>query len=251
MDYSLVIPALIAGFLMFLAPCTLPLIPAYLGFISGVSLIDLEDSKKSKGIRLKILLNGLFFTIGFSLVFIILGTAAGFIGMSLGQHKMWLARVGGIFVIIFGIFMMNIIKIPALNKERKFKIPFIFERGKPLNSLILGSVFAFGWTPCVGPVLGAILTLAAISATVGQGAFLLFIFSLGMAVPFMIIAVLIGWSVKYLKKLSKVLNIISFIGGIFLVFLGILMLTDSLELWATFFLKLFGFIHYDKLLDYL
>lgn len=250
MGYSLIIPAFIAGFLMFLAPCTLPLIPAYLGFISGVSLADLQDKAKSKKVRFKIFLNGLFFVLGFSLVFIILGTAAGFLGMSLVQHKMWLARIGGIFVVLFGLFMMNIIKIPALNKERKFKIPFIFERGKPFNSLILGSVFAFGWTPCVGPVLGSVLTLAAVSATVGQGAFLLFIFSLGMAVPFMVIAVLIGWSVKYLSKLSKVLNIISFVGGVFLVFLGILMMTDSLSIWVTFFFQIFDFMYYDKLLDY-
>ena len=211
MEYSLIIPAFIAGFLMFLAPCTLPLVPAYLGFISGVSLIDLQDKAKSKRVRLKIFLNGLFFVIGFSLVFIVLGTAAGFIGMSLVQHKMWLGRIGGIFVILFGLFMMNIVKIPVFSKEKRLKIPFIFERGKPLNSLILGSVFAFGWTPCIGPVLGSILTLAAVSATVGQGAFLLFIFSLGMAVPFMVIAVLIGWSVKYLSKLTKVLNVISFL----------------------------------------
>lgn len=250
MDY-LVISAFIAGLLTFLAPCTLPLVPGYLGFISGISLADLQDKKKSKKVRWKIILNGLFFVTGFSVVFIIFGTAAGLIGNSLIQHKLWLGRIGGIFVVIFGLFMMNIIKIPALNKERKFKIPFIFERGKPLNSFILGTVFAFGWTPCIGPILGSILTLATVSATVGQGAFLLFIFSLGLALPFMIIAILISWAVKYLKKLSSLLNIISVIGGLFLVFLGILLITDSLSIWVTFFFKIFNFMNYDSLLDYL
>ena len=230
---------------MFLAPCTLPLVPGYLGFISGVSLSELQDKSKSKKVRLKIILNGLFFVIGFSLVFIILGTTAGFLGRLLLMNKLWLSRLGGIFVIIFGLYMMNIFKISILQKERRFKIPMIFERGKPLNSLILGFVFALGWTPCVGPIVGSILTLAAASATVKEGAFLLFVFSLGLAIPFMIVAALISWFLKYLNRISGVLNIISIIGGAFLVFLGILMLTDSLSIWMDIFFKIFNFMHWD------
>src|SRR3989344_8790592 len=150
MEFSLIIPAFIAGFLMFLAPCTLPLVPGYLGFISGVSLTDLQDKKKSKKIRFKIILNGLFFVIGFSLVFITLGTTAGFLGRLLLQYKIWLARIGGIFVIIFGLYMMNVFKMGFLQRDFRIKMPTIFERGKPVNSLILGATFAFGWTPCVG-----------------------------------------------------------------------------------------------------
>jgi len=248
MNYSLIIPAFIAGLLTFLAPCTLPLVPGYLGFISGVSLSELEDKDKSKKIRFKIFLNGLFFVIGFSLVFIILGTTAGFLGRLLLKYKIWLARIGGIFVIIFGLYMLNVFKINFLQRDFRIKMPTIFERGKSVNSLILGATFAFGWTPCVGPIVGSILTLAASEATVAQGAFLLFVFSLGLAVPFLAVAALISYFIRYMKKISKFLNIISFIGGIFFVLLGILMLTDSLLLWTELFFKIFSFIHYKNLL---
>lgn len=250
MEYSLIIPAFIAGFLTFLAPCTLPLVPGYLGFISGVSLADLKNKSKAKKIRFKIILNGLFFVIGFSLVFISLGITAGFFGRLLLEYKPWLSRIGGIFVIIFGLYMMNVFHIPAFQKERRFKMPTVFERGKPINSLILGAVFAFGWSPCIGPILGSILTLAAISTTVNQGAFLLLVFSLGLAIPFILVAVFISWFIKYLHGISKFLNVISFIGGVFLVFLGVLMVTNSLTLWMTFFFQMFDFLHYNKLLDY-
>ena len=251
MDTYLLISAFIAGFLTFLAPCTLPLIPGYLGFISGVSLEDLKDKQKAKHARWRIFLNGLFFVIGFSAVFILFGTAAGFLGMSLSAHKAWLGRLGGVFVILFGLFMMNVFTIKALQKEKRFRIPTIFERGKPINSLILGAVFAFGWTPCVGPILGSILTLAAVSTTVAKGTILLAVFSLGLAVPFLLISLLIGFTVKYLEKIYGLLNIISFIGGVFLVFLGILLVTDSFPIWVEFFFDLFNFMHYEALLDYL
>lgn len=251
MNYSLIIPAFIAGILTFLAPCTLPLVPGYLGFISGTSLDDLKDPEKAKKARWKIFLNGLFFIIGFSAVFIVLGASAGFVGQGLLRYRFWLSRIGGIFVIIFGLFMMNIVRIPFLNKERKFHIPMIFERGKPFNSFVLGSAFAFGWTPCVGPILGSILTLAAVSATGLQGAVLLFVFSLGLAVPFLAIAIGFGWVSQHLTKITNYLNIISFIGGAFLVFLGILLLTNSFNIWISYFYKIFNFINYERLLDYL
>lgn len=249
MDFSLIIPSFIAGVLTFLAPCTLPLVPGYLGFISGASLEDLKDPEKSKKARWKIFLNGLFFIIGFSLVFIVLGSLAGFAGRSLVQYRFWLSRIGGIFVIVFGLFMMGILKLPFLSKERQLHIPSIFERGKPFNSFLLGSAFALGWTPCVGPILGSILTLAAVSSTVGQGAILLSVFSLGLAVPFLVIAIGIGWASQHLNKISRYLNTISFIGGIFLVFLGFLLVTNSFAVWISYFYRLFNFINYDRLLD--
>lgn len=251
MDISLIISAFIAGILTFLAPCTLPLVPGYLGFISGTSLEDLKDPEKSKKARWKIFLNGLFFMIGFSAVFIFFGTLAGFLGQALVPYRLWLARIGGIFVIIFGLFMLNILKIPFLMGEKQFKTPPIFARGKPVNSMILGSAFAFGWTPCVGPILGSILLLASTTTTALQGALMLSVFSLGLAIPFLLIAIGIGHASQYIGKISRYLNVISIIGGIFLIFLGVLLLTNKMILLISWGYWFFQFINYDRLLDYL
>ena len=252
MNLSLVISSFIAGILTFLAPCTLPLVPGYLGFISGASWEDLNDPAKSKKVRWKIFLNGLFFIIGFSAVFIILGTLIGFVGATvLAPYRILLGRIGGVFVIIFGLFMLNVLKIPFLAREMQVKTPPIFERGKPLNSFILGSAFAFGWTPCVGPILGSILLLASTSATALEGSVMLTVFSAGLAIPFLLIAVGIGSASRYLVRISRYLNVVSIIGGIFLVFLGILLLTGNISLFISGGYRLFQFINYDRLLDYL
>ena len=248
---SLIIPVFIAGVLTFLAPCTLPLVPGYLGFISGVSFTDLGDPEKIKKVRFKIFLNGLFFVIGFTVVFILLGTTAGILGNALSLYRVWLTQLGGVFVIIFGLFMLNILKIPYLNKEFQVRLPSIFNRGKTLNSLLLGTAFGLGWTPCVGPILGTVLTLTAASATTGQGASLLGIFSLGLAIPFLLIAAGIGSASFYLQKIARYLNWISAIGGIFIIFLGILLLTNSLGIWVSYFYRIFNFINYDRLINYL
>src|SRR3989344_7045516 len=177
MDFSLIIPAFIAGILTFLAPCTLPLVPGYLGFISGVSANDLRDPTKAKVARRKIFLNGVLYVIGFSLIFIILGSLFGLGGAALIKYRLWLSRIGGIFVIFFGLFMTGVLKLPLLNIEKHFGNIKALKPGNPASSLIFGAAFALGWTPCIGPILGSILTLAAASATVGQGAFLLAVFS--------------------------------------------------------------------------
>lgn len=251
MDFSLIIPAFIAGILTFLAPCTLPLVPGYLGFISGVSTSDLQDPTRAKIARRKIFLNGVLYVIGFSLVFIVLGSLFGLGGAALIKYRLWFSRIGGVFVIFFGLFMMGILKLPFLNVEKHIGGVKALKPGNPTSSLIFGAAFAFGWTPCVGPILGSILTLAASSATIGQGAFLLAVFSLGLAVPFLIIAASVGSASAYLAKLSKYLNVISVIGGVFLVFLGVLLLTNNLGVWISYFYQIFNFINYEKLLDYL
>lgn len=252
MDFSLVIPAFIAGVLTFLAPCTFPLVPGYLGFISGVSLDDLKDPEKSKKLRWKIFLNGVFFIAGFSAVFISLGTLAGFIGgITLGWYRLWLGRIGGVFVVIFGLFMLNIIKIPALNKEKQFKLPAFLKRGHPLNSFIFGSAFGFGWTPCVGPILGSVLLLASTSATAFQGAILLSVFSAGLATPFLMIAIGIGSASKYIAKISRYLSWVSIIGGIFLIFLGILLIIGKISFLISYSFIIPRFINYERILNYL
>lgn len=251
MEFSLIIPAFIAGLLTFIAPCTLPLVPGYLGFISGASLEDLKDPAKSKKVRWKIFLNGLFFIVGFSAIFIIMGTLLGLVGAALTPYRIWLGRIGGIFVIIFGLFMLNILKIPFLMREKQLRAPAIFERGKPINSLIFGSAFAFGWTPCVGPILSSILLLASTSATALQGGLMLTVFSAGLAIPFLAIALGIGSASRYIAGISRYLNVVSMVGGIFLIFLGLLLLTGNMALLISWGYRLFQFINYDSLLDYL
>ena len=237
MDVSLIISAFIAGVFTFLAPCTLPLVPGYLGFISGGR---------------KVFLNGFFFVLGWSAVFILLGTLIGFVGAAfLAPYRWWLGRIGGVFVIIFGLYMLKVAKIPFLQRELKFHPPVFFERGKLLNSFILGSAFAFGWTPCVGPILGSILLLTSTSATALQGAFLLAVFSAGLAMPFLAIALAIGSAARFIKRISGYLDIVSVVGGIFLVFLGVLLISGNMAFLISWGYYLFRFINYDRLLDYL
>lgn len=252
MDLSLIIPAFIAGILTFLASCTLPLVPGYLGFISGVSGGDLEDPAAARRARRKIFLNGLAFVIGWSAVFIFLGMLVGFVGASLlVPYRLWLSRIGGIFVIIFGLFMLNVLKLPFLAREARFRVPMLFGRGRPLNSLILGGAFGLGWTPCVGPILGSVLLLASTSATALQGALLLSIFSLGLAIPFLTIAAGIGSSAMLIGRHTKLLGTVSVVGGLFLIGLGLLLLTNKMAFLISYGYRLFQFINYERLLNYL
>lgn len=254
MDTNLVIPSFIAGILTFLAPCTLPLVPGYLGFISGVSLNEIQDPQQLKNVRWKIFLNGVFFILGFSAVFILLGTLAGLGGSALAPYRAWLARIGGLIVIFFGLYMIGLFKLPLfkfLESEKRIQAGGFLRPGHLFSSFIFGATFAFGWTPCVGPILGSILVFASASATVGQGALLLSVFSLGLAVPFLLVAFGIGSASEYLKKVRKYLNAISIIGGIFLILLGFVLFTNQLSAWIGFFYRFFDFVNYEKLLNYL
>lgn len=259
----LIIPSFIAGILTFLAPCTLPLIPGYLSFISGVTS---KDDKNSIRVRAKIFLNGLFYVIGFSAVFILLGSLFGLGGSVLLQYRFILVRLGGVFIILFGFFMLapaitaitkekiNLLRLPIFSillKDRQPGFTKKLKPGKPLSSLIFGATFAVGWSPCIGPILGSVLTLAASSATLGQGSFLLFVFSLGLAVPFLLTALAIGWATEHLAKIGKYLNWVSAIGGAFLILLGLVMVTDNFALWTSLFYKYFNFINYESILQYL
>lgn len=253
MDFSLIIPVFIAGILTFLAPCTLPLVPGYLGFISGVSMEDLKRGKIGKKEKHKVMINGVLYVIGFSVVFILLGTIFGIGGIALAEYRLLLSRIGGVVIIVFGLFMLhipgfNIMRF--LNTDKRFRASKL-KPGEPASSLIFGATFAFGWSPCVGPILGTVLILSSNVATIWQGAFLLAIFSLGLAIPFLLIAASVAHAMDYVKKLTKHLNAISTIGGIFLIIMGILLVTDNLVVWNAFFYDIFEFIGYERLLDYL
>ncbi len=252
---SLAIPSFFAGLLTFLAPCTLPLVPGYLGFISGVSTKDLQDPEKAHTARRKIFMNGLLYVIGFSVVFIVLGSLVGLGGAALIQHRILLGRIGGVFIIIFGLYMLNALKLNFLNflgGEHRIPIMNKLRPGTPLSSLIFGSTFALGWTPCVGPILGSVLVLAASSATVGQGTVLLAVFSLGLALPFLFMAAAIGWLAPRMQNLTKYLHWVSVIGGIFLVFLGVLLVMNRLGFFISWFFQVTRFLNIEeRLYDYL
>ncbi|PIR82374.1 cytochrome C biogenesis protein [Candidatus Kaiserbacteria bacterium CG10_big_fil_rev_8_21_14_0_10_59_10] len=240
-----------AGLLTFLAPCTLPLVPAYLGFISGVDQEALKNPTTAKAARRKIFLNGLAFIVGFSLIFIVFGVLAGVAGTALAPYRVWLARIGGILVILFGLFMLGFFKLPLFQVDKHIPTPKWLTLGKPSTSLFIGGTFALGWTPCVGPILGSILLLAGTSGTALQGGLMLSVFSLGLAIPFLVIAFAFSQATVYVEKISKYLKGVSIVGGIFLVLLGILLATDNFGLTIQYGYELFDFINYDRLLNYL
>lgn len=250
MDISLIIPTFIAGFLTFLAPCTLPLIPGFLTSISGTTLEEVRDKAKYKKIRKKVVLNGLFYVLGFSLVFIILGTLIGLLGTSLNVYRDIMLKVGGVFVILFGVFMLGLIKIPALFQEKKVHLNF-FKPGNPISSFALGASFALGWTPCVGPILGSVLLLAASTTTVIQAGLLLSIFSLGLALPFLLIAIFLSSSGGIIRRVTKHMSVISKIGGVFLILLGLLLLTNNMDIFIEWGFKVLHFLNYEAILEYL
>lgn len=253
---TLIAPSFIAGILTFLAPCTLPLVPAYLGFISGASAKDMQDPKLAAVIRRRVLFNGVFYVLGFSIVFIGLGMLFGIGGATLATYQDVLIKVGGVFILFFGLYLVGILdKIPSIHKllttEKRFHIGTTLKPGTASSAFIFGVIFALGWTPCVGPILGTVLFLASSTATAWQGAFLLSVFSLGLAIPFLLIAWGVGHATQTIRRLSVVLPSISFVGGVLLIALGVLLLTDQLGIWLSWTYKLFEVFHYERLLDFL
>lgn len=240
-----------AGLLTFLAPCTLPLVPAYLGFISGVDQKALKDPNTATAARKTIFRNGLAFILGFTLIFILFGVLAGLAGNALAPFRLWLGRIGGVLVILFGLFMLGFFKLPLLQTDKRIPIPSWLTLGKPSSSLFIGGAFAFGWTPCVGPLLGSILLLAGTSGTALTGGLLLTVFSVGLAIPFIAIAAAFTKATRYIDKISKYLKAVSVVGGVFLILLGVLLVTDNFGLTIQYGYTLFEFINYDRLLDFL
>lgn len=235
-----IIPTFIIGLLTFFAPCTLPMIPGYLGFIGGVSIEHLQKNSNKK-LRRRLLLNSLLYILGFSIIFIALGTAISWGGIFLSAHRLLFAKMGGIFIILFGLFMLPKLKLPWLNflyKEKKIHLVNKLKPGRPISAFIFGATFAFGWTPCIGPILATALLFSMNSDTVWQGVLLLSIFSAGLAIPFFLVALMFGSIFKYLPKINKYLNIISWFGGIFLIIMGLLMVTNHFGLLTARFIEI-------------
>ncbi len=206
--------AFVAGLASFLSPCVLPLVPAYISYLSGRALAETTTGKQ----RSKALMHGLAFVLGFSLVFILLGVATSALGGLLYSVRAWLARIGGVVVVIFGIHMTGIVRIPFL--EYDIRPDAEIDSKGLLSSALMGIFFSAGWSPCVGPVLGAILTIALNGGSIAQGAVLLTAYSAGLAVPFLLAALSIDWVTVILQKYSRLSRIVEILMGITLIIVG-------------------------------
>jgi cytochrome c-type biogenesis protein len=211
--------AFTAGLLSFLSPCVLPLVPSYVGFLTGMTLPQVT------GRRRVALGHALLFVGGFSLVFILLGASATALGRALNYYQIWLQRIGGVLIILFGLFCLGAFNLRLFSQERRLHL----ER-KPvgyLGSAVVGMAFAAGWTPCIGPVLGAILGLAATSTDVSRGMLLLAVYSAGLALPFLIAAVAIDSFLDWFQRFRRFLPWVMRISGVMLILVGILLLTGE------------------------
>ncbi len=222
-----------AGVISFLSPCVLPLIPGYVSFVSGQSLQEIVNKKKNNLFPLAL------FCLGFSTVFIIFGATASLIGQIFLQNSNILRILAGIIIIIFSLQLIGLINLNFMNYEKRFE-------ARKINNVffpyLIGLAFGFGWTPCIGPILGSILTLAAIEETLGKAVILLSIYSIGLAIPFIISGVLIQKFLAFSKNFRKNVNLVSKIGGMILLVTGILILTNQLQSLGFYLLNIFPFL---------
>ena len=225
--------ALGAGLISFLSPCVLPLIPGYISFISGQSLNELVESKKVNLIPL------VLFSLGFSFVFISFGAAASALGKILLQNSNYLRIVAGTIIVIFSLQLLGIINIGFLNYEKKY---YTKKSTKPLFVFVVGMAFGFGWTPCIGPILGSILALASTEENISRGILLLSFYSLGLAIPFILSGFLIQKLLLFSKNFKKNINVVLKFGGIILLITGVLILTNQLQVLGYYILNIFPFL---------
>jgi cytochrome c-type biogenesis protein len=211
--------AFVAGLLSFVSPCVLPLVPIYLGYMTGTAATNLGTAN-----RLRLVIHALFFVLGFGIIFVLLGAVAGLLGSLIGRVLPILVRLGGIFLIIMGLSLSGLVTIPFLQMDKHLKVG---ERGAKgyWASFLVGIVFAAGWTPCIGPVLASILFLAANSQTMLNGALLLGVYSLGLGLPFLAAGGLINLAIPLIRRTGRWVLIFNYIGGGLLIVMGFLLLT--------------------------
>ena len=223
-----VLIAFSAGLLSFLSPCVLPLIPSYVTFITGLSLDDVQQARKAA------LTHGLLFVIGFTLIFLAMGAGATLLGQTLIRHREWISRVGGVIIIIFGLYLLGLLNIGFLSRERRFHVA-----DKPVGyfgTMIVGVAFGAGWTPCLGPILGSILVYTSSQADLGRGMWLLFAYSLGLAVPFLLSAVAIERFAAFFQRMRRQMIWVSRLSGAVMIGIGVLLVTNYftvLAAWLT------------------
>jgi cytochrome c-type biogenesis protein len=230
-----VLVALSAGLFSFLSPCVLPLFPSYLSFITGMSVSDLAGDLAPL-VRRRVLLNALAFVLGFSIVFVALGASFSVVGQALLDHRDWIRRVGGALIVVFGLYIAGVLKIGLFGRTTQWQI-----REKPagyLGSLAVGVTFAIGWTPCVGPILGGILSLASTTETVQRGVGLLIAYSVGLGVPFILSALALQSFLRFFKRYRPFIPVVERAAGVVMIVVGVLVFTNYyvvLNAWAISF----------------
>jgi len=236
-----VLIAFFAGFASFISPCVLPIVPGYLSFISGVSFEEMSGSAGRSETRRRLFLNSIFFVVGFSIVFISLGASATFFGQVLREQLDIITKIAGAIIILFGLHMTGLLKIPFLNYEKRFHT-----RGKPLGAagaLVVGLAFAFGWTPCIGPILASILTLASQQESVSRGVFLLSAYSAGLGIPFVLAGLSVSVFYAPFNRMKKHLPKIEMVSGILLILVGVLIMTNYLTIISAYLSQWFPFLN--------
>jgi cytochrome c-type biogenesis protein len=211
--------AFTAGLLSFLSPCVLPLVPSYIGFLTGLAVPEAANRRRIA------VTHALLFVIGFSLVFLALGAGASAFGTALRTQRDWITRIGGVLIIGFGLWTIGLVKIPFLEREQR-----VYLEQKPvgyLGSALVGMAFAAGWVPCIGPILGAILGLAATQADFGRGMALLGAYSIGLAVPFLIAAFALDWFLAWFKGFRRHMGTVKVVSGVLLLMVGVLMVSGE------------------------
>lgn len=227
--------AFLAGLLSFLSPCVLPLVPGFLSFLSGVSGAQSKVAKSTKsktsGPRLRLFLNSLFFVLGFTLAFAVIGLLlSGLLAGASSDIRLWLGRIGGLVIIAFGLFVLGVLKLPFL--ETEYKLHPKETRYQFLTSAIFGVSFAAGWSPCVGAVLGSIITLAAVDA--GGALLPMLAYSIGLGIPFLLLGAMGGEALQFLARFKGFMRYFNIVTGLLLIVLGILVMTGQLVRIATF-----------------
>lgn len=229
--------ALLAGLLSFLSPCVLPLVPPYLCFLGGTTFDQLTGEETPSHVYKTVVMSSVAFVLGFTTVFVILGATATAAGQLLAANLPLLAKIAGAVIIIAGLHFLGVIHLPILHREARYHAD-----SRPaglIGAYVIGLAFAFGWTPCIGPVLGAILAVAAGEGSVRQGISLLFVYSLGLGIPFVIAAIAIRPFLSTMQRFKKHLGTVEKVLGGFLVLTGILFLTDAMTLISSWMLDLF------------
>lgn len=217
--------AFTAGLLSFASPCVLPLVPSYVTYITGVSFKELTDVETRSRLRWVTIFHSLFFIAGFSLVFILMGASATYLGQLLAQYQYWIMKGGGVLIILLGIHFTGIINIPFLQIEKRFEM-----KTKPLGyigSLLVGVAFAAGWTPCIGPILSTILIYVSTSKSFSTGILLLTYYSIGLGIPFFLSSLAFNSFLSVFDKIKRYTRVINVVSGLFLIGIGILFLTDT------------------------
>jgi len=240
MENVSIFAALIAGIFSFISPCVLPLVPAYLSFISGVSIGDLKSGEDRWKNTKSVLLSSIVFVLGFSVVFVALGASATTLGQFLLEKFTLFTKIAGVIIIILGLHFIGVFRIKWLNMEKRFYMQT--KNVGLMSAFVIGFAFAFGWTPCIGPILATILFLAAQQESVNQGIFLLALYSMGLGIPFIVTGLVFNTFIGIFAWIKRNFRKIEIVSGLFLIFVGVLIIFDYFSFISSYFSRWFPFL---------